>query len=199
MSLIVWRCNNTVYRGLQVAACPELQHVGNVDCDASWMWLYPSPRAIRHPYLKSSNRLSKKQCKASKVCVAARVQILELLILFRSPSSVYHVPQVAVAQVIILVAFREVILGQFKRDRDQNEEFLHDIFRDVTLELLDLGSMLVDDIRLAPLQLREEFENVVHLNVVPKTWEEFYRALWAISGIVSMFKVRAMLELFLFR
>ena len=42
----------------------------------------------------------------------------------------------------------------------------------------------------------EVFEDVVHFNIVAKAGEEFDCAFWAIAGVVAVFEVCAVSELF---
>jgi hypothetical protein len=65
----------------------------------------------------------------------------------------------------------------------------------MALEPLNFGSVLVDDSRVRALEFRDEFEAVVHFDVVAETREELDGAARSVAVVVACFEVGAVLEL----
>jgi hypothetical protein len=101
--------------------------------------------------------------------------------------------------VVVLVSVGQIVLGKLQNNGDKDEELLYDVFCDVPLELFNLPAVLVDDSRLCAFQLRDEFEDIVHFNIISQTWEELDRAEWSVAVVVTMFQVSSVLELLLCR
>lgn len=130
--------------------------------------------------------------------MALGVDVLELCVHLRRPSVVQHVPEMTIGDVVVLVPVRQGILWHLEHERDQREELLHGILGDVALEALDLLTVLLDDFRVRARQLRDEFEDVVHLDVVAEARENFDGAFGAVAGVVAMFEVGAVAQLFFY-
>lgn len=128
--------------------------------------------------------------------MASRVDILILLVLLRSSGTVDHIPQMTITDILVAVPVRQIVFWKFENDRNQRQQFLHNVFRNHALELLDCGTVLVDDIWMAPLQLWQVFEDVVHFDVITQAGEEFDSALGSVAGVVALFEVCAMGEFF---
>lgn len=84
-----------------------------------------------------------------------RIDVLIALILLRRASAVDHIPKMAIANVVILMPIREMVFGKFEDQSDENEQFLHNVLGNLTLEALDLFPVLVDNLGVCPLQLRD--------------------------------------------
>lgn len=173
MRLISRRRHNAVHAGLQIPVRPELQHIGNIDRDAAGVRFHPLPTPIRRQNLQRRDRLPEQQRQRAEVRVPLRVHVLELRILLCRARVVQHVPQMAVRDIIVLVPVRQRVLRQFEHKRDQRQQLLHRVLRDVALETLNFLAVLVDDIRVRARELGREFEDVVHLDVVAQAREDF--------------------------
>ena len=67
----------------------------------------------------------------------------------------------------------------------------------MALEGLDFLAVVLDDGRMIACELRGEFEDVVHFDVVAEAWEDFDGAQRPVAGVVAVFEVGAVLQ-FLF-
>lgn len=173
MRLISRRRHHAMHARLQIPIRPKLQNIRNIHRNTPRVRLHPLPAPIRRQNLQRGDRLSEKQRQRPEVRVALRVHVLELCVLFCGARVVDHVAQVAVGDVIVLVAIGERVFRQFEHERDEREQFLHGVLRDVALERLDFGAVVFDYGRVGAGQLGGEFEDVVHFDVVAEAWEDF--------------------------
>jgi hypothetical protein len=77
-----------------------------------------------------------------------------------------NIPQMAIRDVVITMTLGEMILRKLQEDRYQYQQLLDNVLSNLPLELLDLGSMLVDQIWMRAFQFRDVFEDIVHLDLV---------------------------------
>ena len=84
-----------------------------------------------------------------------------------------HVAQVAVGDVVVLVPVCERVFGELEHERDEREQFLHGVLRDVALEGLDFGTVVLDYGWVGAGEFGGEFEDVVHFDVVAEAGEDF--------------------------
>lgn len=166
-----------------------------VHCDASRMWLHPFPGPIRHENLQCSNGLAEQQRQRPKVSMASRVDVLELGVLLRRSGAIYHVSKMAVREIIVSVAIRQVVFGQLKNDGDECQQLLDCVLCNMSLELFNLCSVLVNNFWMTAFELWKMFENVVHLNVIAQSWEKLNSAFRSVAGIVAFLKPRPVLKL----
>lgn len=92
----------------------------------------------------------------------------------------------AVAVGIITVSIDEIIFRYFQDNRDQGHKLADNVLMYVSMEFLDLGVVGSDNVWMGPFILREELEDVVHLDIVSDSWEQFYGTDWAIAVVVSI-------------
>lgn len=78
-----------------------------------------------------------------------------------------------VAFLAVSMALEEVVVGHLKNDGKQHEQFTYHIFVDVSCETLNFGPVLVDDVRMRSLQLRDELGDIVDLRIVIYTGSYF--------------------------
>lgn len=64
------------------------------------------------------------------------------------------------------MAFRQGAFRQLQHERNEREQLLHRILRDVALEGLDLLAVLLDDFGMRSRKLWDELEDIVHLDIV---------------------------------
>jgi hypothetical protein len=112
---------------------------------------------------------------------------------------VLHIPQVGVAADVVAMSLQEIILGQFEDEGEEHEELIHDVVVDVAREVLDDGTILVDDLRVRPLKLGDEVGDVVDLGVVEDTRVHLPQALGLIPIVLALLQVGTVFEFLLRR
>lgn len=131
--------------------------------------------------------------------MSARVEILKAGILLCAACTVDHISQMAVTISVIAMTINQKVLGKFKDNRNKTKQFKHDRLMHVAMEPLNLSPVSLDDLRVRPFVLGDEFEDVVHLHVVTTTREDLNRPEWPIPVVAPGFEVGAVRELLGFR
>ena len=137
--LVGRRRDDAVDARFEVAGCPELEDVGDVDGDGFGVWFdllrclflisfnvrdciwsaaHPFPTPIRHPNLQRRNRLPKQQRQRPKVRMSLGVDILIFPVLLRRAVAVDHISKMAVRDIVILMAVGQIILRQLQNNSD---------------------------------------------------------------------------------
>lgn len=116
------------------------------------------------------------------------------------PPVVLHVPEVAVALLVVPVEAEEVVLGQLEHEREQHEQLAHNLEMDVPRERLDLVPVLAHHSRVSARVrvLGREFGDVVDLRVVldPRARLQFAEPLRLVPVVPAVFEVGAVLQFF---
>lgn len=80
--------------------------------------------------------------------------------------SVFHVPKVAIAFLVVPMALQEEVLGQFEDDRKQDEQLVDNLVMDVPSKLLYNGPVVLDELRMLLSICRDELRYVIDLGVL---------------------------------
>ena len=103
----------------------------------------------------------------------------------------------ALAHIIVLMALRERVLRHLQHNRNQDEQLLHDIFRNLALESLDLLAVLFDDVRTITVQLGQVLEHIQHLDIIRFARQDLAAALGSVAVVVTVHQVGLVLHLLL--